>query len=330
MLELRRERRLVLAKGVSPDRGVLRDRPVEAPLVGQRREVRRGGVVGPAQRDSGLVGDRDEVMQLDHIADRPRGDRRGHRSQQREHRAGTAPGAATDGRRCTERESDREHERVLMGQRRQPGEHPGRRNPRPDLPPGAAAPGRTQRRPDRGQLKHDQQVLGDDRAGQLDQHRVDRGQRQRRQRDRAAERLQRDQPQQPDGDRAEHRAAEPDTQPRRGVPGVPVDQIDEADEVGVGGREIGGRAVAATGAGVVSAAGVVIAVPGDHRSEPVVGARIVDRVKRGRLDVADAQRQREQQQRAHEQRSAAPGVDPGLGRGLDGRAQQRPTIPAIT
>ena len=49
--------------------------PEEAPLVGKRLERRRGRVVGADERDSGLVGDGDEMVQLDGVADRPWRDR---------------------------------------------------------------------------------------------------------------------------------------------------------------------------------------------------------------------------------------------------------------
>ena len=139
---------------------------------------RRRGVVGADQRDPGLVGDGHEVVQLDRVADRPRGDRR---------------------RTCTPPAPPAPPGRAGRAGRRAPaGRARARATDHAATPSGStnsaafswvsvaspvstpvaaihsirmAGPARPQRRPDRGELEHQQEVLGHQRARQLDEHR---------------------------------------------------------------------------------------------------------------------------------------------------------------
>ena len=202
------ELRLGQCGGLADQAALARDAVEDPPLVLQLRVGGGRDVVGADERDPGLVGDRDEVVHDDRVANRPRQDRRA-----RSRRISTA-GAASDpsfrrGRPDPHRpgiSGIRIRTPFIVGERR-----PARRarRSRPPTPSRVAAvPGASAARRRRVHGREDQrgqQVLGDDRRRQFDQHGVDRGQHERDQPGRLAEQLECDQPDQRHRDRAEHR-----------------------------------------------------------------------------------------------------------------------------
>jgi hypothetical protein len=330
--------RVELGLGVTP-RGldevrVGGDVPEEAPLVGDARHRRGVAVVGTDERDPRLVGDGHEAVQLHGVADRPGSDgrRRADHEQRRPARAAARrrarrPARAAARRPCRDPQCQQQEDRVLVGQRGQSGQDAGAGDPAIWM---RRAP-RAQRRPHRGQLEHDEQVLGHERAGLLDQHRISGGQRHRHQRHHGAEQLERHQAEQADGGGPRQRLLDPLAVQRGLVAGgVAVDEVGHGQEVREAGREVGGRPAGAAGARPRTRTGVVVTGPGDVGGQAVVGPGVVDRLERRVLHVADPDGEGRGEERGGEQAGRAGGASRTGGTGGARGAQWIPTIPAQT
>ena len=266
---------------------VLADAPQRPPGRGILAVEPRVVVVRPRERRAELRAHRDEAVQLDGVAHRPRRDRRQRDDHEQRRRRQPAPRPARPHGPDPDRERQQQDEAVRPGEDRQAPDEPGQQRPAVRMRRSSML----DRRGERPEHQHDEQRFGHQRAADQDEREVHRPQRERRERNPPPPELRRDEPDQRDRERPDERLDDPG----RGHPLVDAfagdagDVVHPGEQEGVtggteGGREPEGQAVA-------------LAARERTRVEVVVPRVVDDGVVGRRGDVPEPQDQRHRQQR---------------------------------